>query len=155
MLLADHGMRVPSLADLPLAGMAQWLRLLPPPLSLRARHVVSETGRTRAAAQALASRDLTTLGRLMLEGHRSLRDDYQSSCAEADRLVDLIMEKGGLGARLTGAGWGGAVIALLPESGATRIAAEVSEGIRIATGGTPLAAWSTRAAGGVRREQLS
>jgi galactokinase len=154
MLLGDGGFRVTALADLPMDTMPQWLRLLPPPLDRRVRHVVSETERTRAAAKALAARDHATLGRLMLEGHRSLRDDYQSSCAEADLLVDMIMERGGVGARLTGAGWGGAVIALLPEAASARIAAEVSDGYRIATGKVGLSAWSTRAAGGVRREQV-
>lgn len=153
-LLADRGIRVASLADLPAEDSARWLRLLPPPLDARVRHVVSEVVRTRAAAKALAAGDLVTLGRLMVEGHQSLRDHFQSSCVEADRLVERIMALGGLGARLTGAGWGGAVIALLPEGSAARIAAEVEQdgGNEGKTAGP--SSWSTGSAAGLRREQL-
>ena len=90
----------------------------------------------------------------MVAGHHSLRDDFQSSCVEADLLVDAAMRHGARGARLTGAGWGGAVIALLPPGRESRVVAEVGEEFRKATG-RPLVAWSTRAGAGVRRESIS
>ena len=128
-------------------------RRLPPPLVPRVRHVVNETGRTRAAAAALAAGDLVVLGRLLVESHASLRDDYRSSVAEADFLVERAMARGAHGARLTGAGWGGAVLVLAPEPRAGRILAEVSRDFGDRFGRVP-DAWSTRAAAGVRREAL-
>ncbi len=151
-LAREQGASVAHLADISEQALPGLLRGMPAPWSARVRHVVSETHRTRAAAQALAARDLTTLGRLMLEGHESLRVDYQSSCPEADLLVQSLVAHGALGARLTGAGWGGAVIALLPEERSARIAAEVQEVYRAAYGRVPLV-WSTRAGAGVRSEK--
>lgn len=88
------------------------IRLLPPALGRRVRHVVRETARTREAADLLARRRWRELGVLLLEGHRSLQKDYESSCAEADALVRRAMKGGACGARLTGAGWGGVVLVL-------------------------------------------
>ena len=76
----------------------------------RARHVVSENARVLAAAEALATGDLTTLGRLLGESHASLRDDFEVSTPELDVLVRKLIEAGALGARLTGAGFGGCVV---------------------------------------------
>lgn len=148
----ERGAGVRHLAEVEEPALPALLRGIPMPWSVRVRHVVTETVRTRAAAQALAARDFGTLGRLMLEGHQSLRVDYQSSCAEADLLVDSLLHFGALGARLTGAGWGGAVIALLPEEKSARIVAEVQEAYRGAYGRVPLV-WATRAGAGVRSEK--
>jgi galactokinase len=80
----------------------------------RCRHVVSENARTLKAADALASGDLEEMGRLMVESHTSLRDDYQVSCRELDFLVDLsIAQSGVLGSRMTGGGFGGCTISLV------------------------------------------
>ncbi len=76
----------------------------------RARHVVSENARVLAAAEALVSGDLATLGRLLTESHASLRDDFEVSTPELDVLVEKLIEAGALGARLTGAGFGGCVV---------------------------------------------
>jgi len=150
--LAEHGTVVRQLAELPPADLPRLLRLLPPPWSNRVRHVVSETDRTRRAAHALAHRDLVTTGQLMTEGHHSLRDDYQCSVPEADLLVDALVRHGAYGARLTGAGWGGAVIALVPEAEERRFLRPVQQEFEAAYGRVP-AAWSTRAAVGVRSEK--
>jgi galactokinase len=77
-----------------------------------ARHVVSENERVRQFAEALRRNDVDALGRLMCESHRSLRDDYRVSTPELDLLVDLLVQHGAYGARLTGAGFGGCVVAL-------------------------------------------
>ncbi len=151
-LVGEHGHAVTHLADIPPAELPALIRALPTPLNQRLRHVVSETQRTRQASEALAAKNLTILGRLLVEGHVSLRDDYQSSCAEADFLVESLVGAGALGARLTGAGWGGAVIALLPDHGESRLLAGVQEKFRAAYGRSPLA-WSTRAMAGVRKER--
>ena len=84
----------------------------------RARHVVTENTRVLETAAALASRDLEELGRLLSESHASLRDDYAVSTPELDLLVDTLIESGAAGARLTGAGFGGCVVALATQSDA-------------------------------------
>ncbi len=79
----------------------------------RARHVVSECERVRQSAVALRENDPTTVGQLMTQSHASLRDDFQVSTPVLDELVDrLNITPGVYGARLTGAGFGGCVVAL-------------------------------------------
>jgi len=79
----------------------------------RARHVVTENARVLKGADALRRRDFAAFGRLMIESHRSLRDDYEVSTPELDAFVDLVVKFGALGARLTGAGFGGCALALM------------------------------------------
>jgi galactokinase len=76
------------------------------------RHTVSEGRRVWQARQALLGNDAREFGRLMQASHASLRDDYQVSHPEVDRLVDVAMNAGALGARVTGAGFGGFIVAL-------------------------------------------
>jgi galactokinase len=142
------------LAQLAPADLAEVARRLPPPLVPRVRHVVTETARTRAAAAALGAGDLARLGGLLVEGHASLRDDYRSTVPEADFIVERAVAHGAHGARLTGAGWGGAVVVLAPAVREARILAEVSRDFGDRFGRVP-DAWSSRAAAGVRREALS
>lgn len=83
-------------------------------LARRARHVVSEIGRVADAADAARAGDAAGLGRLMNESHRSLRDDFEVSIPELDELADRLRRTPGVfGARLTGAGFGGCVVALV------------------------------------------
>lgn len=79
------------------------------------RHVVSEARRVEAACVALRHRGLDEFGRLLNESHASLRDDLGVSCAELDRLVEVARQNGARGARLTGAGFGGYVLAVLQD----------------------------------------
>jgi galactokinase len=81
----------------------------------RARHVVSENARVLEAVKALKDRDFDEFGRLMYASHASLRDDYEVSTPELDAFVEIAKEHGARGARLTGAGFGGCAIALVPE----------------------------------------
>ena len=141
------------LADLSTDDLPTVNARLAPDLAARARHVVTETFRTRMAADALARADLGQLGWLLVEGHESLRVDYRSTIPEADAIVELAMEHGAYGARLTGAGWGGCVVVLAAEDRSARILAEIAGGFRDRFGREP-EAWSTRAASGVRRETL-
>ena len=79
----------------------------------RARHVISENQRVREFAQALASHELQHAGKLMNEGHRSLALDFHSSTSSMDKAVDEIQKIPGVyGARMTGGGFGGCVVAL-------------------------------------------
>jgi galactokinase len=140
-----------SLAALDPSALPEALALLPAPLDRRIRHVVTETARTRRAAAALERGDLAEVGRLLTEGHASLRDDYECSVEQADLLVGAAVEHGALGARLTGAGWGGSVIMLAPEGQDADIVAGVAERLARRFGAAP-AAWSTTAAAGARLE---
>jgi galactokinase len=127
------------------------MTLLPAPLDRRVRHVVSETGRTRAVHRALADGNFTGVGRRLVEGHESLRRDFESTVPEADFLVETAVEEGALGARLTGAGWGGSVVMLAPEHGATETIQRTTAAFARRFGRAP-AVWTTSAAGGVRVE---
>lgn len=83
-------------------------------LRRRARHVVTENARVRATVAALEDDDAVAVGRLMGESHASLREDYEVSTPEVDELVARLAGSDGvLGARLTGAGFGGCVVALV------------------------------------------
>ena len=82
----------------------------------RARHVVSENERVLQAVEALKRQDFTRFGQLMYESHRSMRDDYEISTPELDTFVELAAQVGALGARLTGAGFGGCAIALMQQA---------------------------------------
>ena len=141
------------LAQLAPEDLPEMERRLPPPLVPRVRHVVTETGRTRAAAEALARGNLEEVGRLLVEGHESLRSDFQSTVPEADFIVERAVRHGAYGARLTGAGWGGAVVVLAPSEDDHRIVAETAGDFAKRFGRAP-ETWSTRASGGVRREAI-
>jgi len=83
----------------------------------RARHVVSENERTLQAAEAMQAGDAAVLGKLMNASHLSLKHDYEVSCRELDLMVEIALRQPGcLGARMTGAGFGGCAIALVDSS---------------------------------------
>ena len=84
------------------------------PLLSRARHVVSEVLRVDAFVEALHADDWDSVGPLLVASHVSLRDDYEVSSEELDVTVDVAREAGAVGARMTGGGFGGSVIALVP-----------------------------------------
>jgi galactokinase len=94
------------------------LETLEPVLRKRARHVITETARVEAFAAAAERGDTQELGRLVNESHRSLRDDYEVSCAELDFLVESARQVPGvLGSRMTGGGLGGSTMTLMrPEA---------------------------------------
>lgn len=80
----------------------------------RARHVITEIQRTTAAAEALKANDFEQMGKLMIESHKSLRDDFNVSCHELDILVEATLSAAGvLGTRMTGGGFGGCTVTLL------------------------------------------
>lgn len=81
----------------------------------RARHVVSENSRVLEAVEALRAEEFQEFGRLMYASHASLRDDYEVSVPELDVAVEAATGAGALGARLTGAGFGGSAVALVPD----------------------------------------
>ena len=98
---------------------AQWLGDLKEPtegfrLRARARHQLSEYRRVEAARDCLAGGDCATLGELMNASHESCARDYEISCPELDRLAQTARASGAIGARLTGAGFGGCTVNLVP-----------------------------------------
>jgi galactokinase len=96
-----------STADLPR------VERLPDPLNRRVRHVITENARVLAAVDALRRQDLQTLGTLFNESHASMRDDFEVSIPEIDEMVEIATSNSDiLGARLTGGGFGGAVVML-------------------------------------------
>jgi galactokinase len=87
---------------------------LPEPIRNRCRHVVTENARVLESIKALRNGDMRNLGTLMNQSHNSLRDDYQVSCYELDTLVETARNTPGiLGARMTGAGFGGCTVNLV------------------------------------------
>lgn len=95
----------------------------------RARHVVSENQRTLAAADCLQQGNLFELGALMAESHNSMRDDFEITTPVIDGLVQLLQSAIGPqgGARMTGGGFGGAVVAVAPQSFASEIENMIAE----------------------------
>ncbi len=83
------------------------------PLQARARHVLTEFGRVEAARDALLADDAEAFGELMNASHRSCAEDYAVSCPELDTLVEAARASGAIGARLTGAGFGGCTVNLV------------------------------------------
>ncbi len=89
-------------------------RHLPEVVYRRAKHVITENQRCVDFKEALRGRDYEAIGRLMKESHVSLRDDYEVSCAELDAMAEAAWAAPGcVGARMTGAGFGGACVALV------------------------------------------
>jgi len=112
-LLAQHLPGIRALRDVSLADFERYQHLLPDVLRRRARHVVSANARVLEAMEALRAGDLTRFGAAMRRCHESLRDDYQVSAPELDLLVETAWATPGCyGARLTGAGFGGCILAL-------------------------------------------
>lgn len=145
---------LPALAALDRGSLPEVLAALPAPLDRRVRHVVTETARTRRARSALGRGALAELGGLLTEGHASLRDDYECSVPEADLLVETAVAHGALGARLTGAGWGGSVIMLLPRGRESDVLQPTVSGFARRFGRTPTP-WAARPAGGARVELVA
>lgn len=114
-----------ALRDLTLTEFAAQSDRLDPLVAKRVRHVISENTRTLAAAEALAAGDLARMGELMAQSHCSMRDDFEITVAQVDILVDIVKacigEHGGV--RMTGGGFGGCVVALIPQ----QLAAEVQQ----------------------------
>lgn len=123
---------VTLLADVPFAQLDAAIGQLAgePRLAARVRHVVSEIWRTHRFIELLSNdgglgAQLDELGELMYQSHASLRDDYQVSCPELDTVVRVAKACGAPGARMTGGGFGGSAIALLPSALAADFAAAV------------------------------
>ena len=129
----DAGIRALGLNELRDLNDVQRSRVetLPDPHRKRVRHVLSENQRVLDAVEALRKRDIVKFGALMDASHVSMRDDYEISTPEIDRLVEIARaQKGVLGARLTGGGFGGSIVVLTQAGQATQIARTVAQAAR-------------------------
>jgi galactokinase len=133
--IASTGRAVKSLRDVTPADLEAARGVLSEVLFRRARHVVSENGRVLEAVRVLEAGDLERFGELMNASHDSLRDDYEVSSKELDTLVELAWKQPGvLGARMTGAGFGGCTVNLVREEAAEAFAEAVRRGYQDALG---------------------
>lgn len=129
---------VTSLRDVTLEDLALVGDQIPRVLLRRVRHVASENARVLECVSALREGRMEEVGTLMAESHRSLRDDYEVSCPEIDLLVSLAgSEDEVVGARLTGAGFGGCTVNLVKEDGLDRFEKRVVEEYATRTGRKP------------------
>ena len=140
------------LASWPTGWLARLKRALREPLRSRAVHVVSETARARFGAQLLEQGKLKRFGELLYESHESCRRLYECSSPELDTVVSAAKRAGALGARLTGAGWGGAAIVLVNARDRKTIPA-IQRAYKRAYGKTPPIS-EVQASAGARVERL-
>ena len=116
--IAAEILNVDTLRQASMVQLEESASRMDPIIFRRARHVIGEIERTQQAALAMKAGDWATVGELMLASHNSLRDDYEVSCKELDVLVELMMELGGskgvVGTRMTGGGFGGCTVSVVP-----------------------------------------
>lgn len=105
-------------------------------VAMRARHVITENTRTLEASEALIAQNMKRLGELMAQSHASMRDDFEITVPEVDALVDMVKEvigdKGGV--RMTGGGFGGCIVAVMPPNLVNEVTATVEDKYQAITG---------------------
>lgn len=120
-------------------------------LRRRTRHVVTEIARVDEVVEALGRDDLAEVGRLFVASHESLRDDYEVSSTELDLVVDTAMAHRAIGARMTGGGFGGSAIALVPVDRVDAVSAAIAEAFAKALLDPPVS-FAVTASGAASRE---
>lgn len=142
---------VKALRDVNLAELEATAGKLPDVHYRRARHVITENARTLAAADALERGDLFEMGQLMAQSHMSMRDDFEITVEPVDRLVALLQQAIGEegGARMTGGGFGGCVVAIMKAAKLSEVVATVRQAYRTPDDQAPMII-ETQAAGGAR-----
>jgi galactokinase len=123
---AAASLGVPALRDVTPSGLDDALRRLPDDeLRRYTRHVVTENERVLRTVELLRAGEVAAIGPLLDQSHASMRDDYRITIAELDVAADTLVAAGALGARMTGGGFGGCVIALIAQSRAADAASAV------------------------------
>ncbi|SHF16435.1 galactokinase [Vibrio gazogenes] len=127
---------VKALRDVNIEQLYQRRAELDEVVAKRARHVITENERTLEAAKALRAHDMHRMGQLMAESHASMRDDFEITVKEIDTLVEIVKEVIGEqgGVRMTGGGFGGCVVALIPSTLVDSVKAAVEAKYEQATG---------------------
>jgi galactokinase len=148
-VLAERHPHVRALRDVTMGELEASGDRLPERVYRRCRHVIAENARVVEAASALERGDFGRVGALMNVSHESLRGDYDVSCVELDTMAGIARSLAGVyGARMTGGGFGGCVVALVDAAAEEGIARDVIREYQTATGLTP-DVWGTRAGRGV------
>lgn len=143
---------VPALRDATLNDLQSAANHLEPVVFRRARHVITEIERTLTAARAIQAKDWTAVGELMYASHESLRNDYEVSCLELDAVVEIardMKDKGIIGARMTGAGFGGCAVCLAKTDTVRTVTRLIDQAYEKATG-EQAEIFSSRPASGAR-----
>lgn len=145
---------VPALRDLSVDDLTGLAQTIDETTLRRARHVISENARTIEAATALESGDVHRFGELMTDSHGSLRDDFEVSSSALDLMVEIAAGLDGcLGARMTGAGFGGCAVALVRDDAAATFVKEISRRYVAASDNEPHV-YVTRAAAGASAHRI-
>ena len=137
-LLRAHLPDIHALRDVSPAQFERYADELPLNVRKRCRHVIGENRRVLDSVAALERGDVDSFGRLMDASHRSLRDDYEVSCAELNAIVEAAWRAPGvIGARMTGAGFGGCAVALVKANHADDFTRQVAAEYEATTGLVP------------------
>jgi len=143
-----------ALRDITVDELEENKDLLSDILYRRAHHVVNENNRVRLGVEALKNGEIHSFGMLLYESHYSLKNKYEVSCRELDILVDIASkETGTIGARMTGAGFGGCTVNLVEADTVDNFISAVGDGYRKKTG-ISAAIYACQPSGGVRHEWL-
>lgn len=133
---AAHLFGVTALRDVTIEQFNARIGELDPVVAMRARHVITENARTLKAAEALRQGDMHIMGELMRQSHQSMRDDFEITVPEVDLLVEIVKgvigEQGGV--RMTGGGFGGCIVALVPPALIAQIQIAIERQYQEATG---------------------
>jgi galactokinase len=129
---------VESLRDVTPEQLAAAAHLLPEVVARRARHIVSEDARVNRFVEASNAGDLSAMGRLLVESHRSLQHDYEVSCDELDFLAEAALEIDGVyGSRMTGGGFGGCTVTMLRAEAAANFGERIASAYQGRFGAVP------------------
>ncbi|HEY0263100.1 MAG TPA: galactokinase [Granulicella sp.] len=134
-ILQQHRPGITLLRDAMLADLEACREQMSPRSYARCRHILTENQRVMQAKEALLAGDMSRLGRLLIEAHASMRDDFEASCAEVDALVEIaVRQPGCYGARITGGGFGGCTVNLVHKEQAESFVKQVREDYERQTG---------------------
>lgn len=128
---------VRALRDVAAAGLPEAAGLLDEETFRRVRHIVTENQRVLDTVAVLDDAGPAAIGALLTASHASMRDDFEISCAELDLAVDTALAHGALGARMTGGGFGGSAIALIPAAAEEQVRTAVVHAFAEAGFGVP------------------
>jgi galactokinase len=147
---AASALGVAALRDITVAELpAALARLTDEEQVRRVRHVVTENARVLAAVAALEASDWSAVGTLLTASHVSMRDDYEITVPTVDLAVDVALASGALGSRMTGGGFGGTVIALMPTTGVDAFTASLADAYAAQGFDAPQVSTTRASAGGI------
>jgi galactokinase len=147
---AARSLGVRALRDISVAQLPDVLGHLDGVSARRVRHIVTENQRVLDTVHLLRTGDIRAIGPLMTTSHESMRDDFEITVPEVDTAVSTALEAGAYGARMTGGGFGGCVLALVDAARASAVASAVAAAFA-AAGFTAPGSFVVAPSGGVRR----